>query len=155
MVEVLVAVAILGFGVLSSLAVFCVAGRFAGDAARGSTACRLASAVLEYASAYPNWATSQTRKSEDLPTFLAPFPYPFVTPADGLVWKLEAKKDPSDGADPSLLNVWILRLKVAEDFDNDGEYDDDDWDKGAVRPRGFVGFDALDCTCETYVYKKP
>ena len=146
MVEVLVAVAILCFGVLSSLAIFFAAGRFAGDAARGSTACRLASAVLDYASAYPEWAILNPKSGDS--------PDPFVTPADGLVWKLDAKKDPSDGADPSLANVWILKLRIAEDSNDNATYELMDWLENPIRPRGFIKSGNMDCTCETYVYKK-
>lgn len=146
LVEVLVAIVILGVGVMSMLSVFFAAGRFSSNAARDNDACRIIEAVLDYSMEFPDWAVVAQESS-----VLSPI----VTPMGGLVWRLDATQDPSSGTDESLANVWLLKLRVAADSNDNGTFEDTDWEKAPVRPRGFVKYGNLqDASCETFLHKK-
>jgi len=148
LVEVLVGIIILGIGVMATLSVFFAAGRFSEAASHENTAARIVDAVFDYSLADPAWATAGGgQQSNQLD--------PIVTPMDGLVWSLEATPPATHHpGDDSYTNVWLLKLKVAADADDDGSYDASDWASRPVRPRGFVKYGNLDCSCETYIYKE-
>ena len=147
LVEVLVAIIILGIGVMTMLSVLFAAGRFSSGATRENTACRIIEAVLDYSTANPGWAAPGPRENDPL--------LPIVTPDEGLVWRLEAVQASTlHAGDSSYDNVWLLKLKVAADSNDNGAYDDADWSESPVKPRGYAKYGSLDCSCETFIYKE-
>ncbi len=142
MLEVMVAIVVLAIGLMSMLAVFFSAAHFSTSAAQENTACRISAAVFDYCLENPDWATAADRTNNPLSHI--------VTPDEGLVWELSAGAHPGDA---SYTDVYLLKLRIAADSNDNGTYEDDDWTANPMKPRGFTNYGTMDSTCETYLHK--